>query len=64
MMSPMACQFRPVIAQQVYLETQRLLWVHLVPVPFVTYAYDLLFCICQKCLLDTRIFFLFCVITI
>ena len=32
--------------------------------PFVVYPYDLLVSVCQNCLLYTRLFFLFCVVTI
>ena len=57
-----ASQWTPVMALQACLETWRLLLV--LWVPLVTYLYDLLVCICQSCLLDSRIFFLFCVIII
>ena len=54
MMLHTACQWRPVISLQLYLETWnigtwRLLWV--LWVRFVTYPYDLLVCICQNCLI-------------
>lgn len=49
-------------ALRVYQETWWLLWV--LWVPFVTQPYDLLVSLCQNCLLDIRIFFLLCVITI
>ena len=49
-------------ALRVYQETWWLLWS--LWVPFVTQPYDLLVSLRQNCLLDTRIFFLLCVITI
>lgn len=52
MMPPMSCQWRPVIAWQVYLETCWHFWV--LWVPFVTYPSDLLVCICQNLLLDPK----------
>lgn len=62
MVPPIACQWRQVIALRVYLETWWCLWVFWVL--FGTYPYDLMVYICQNCLLNTTIFFLFCAITI
>lgn len=62
MIHPLACYWRSVIALQVYLETWWFLWVHWVL--FVTYPNDLLPVYVRiNCLLGTKIFILFCVIT-
>lgn len=62
MVPPIACQWMQVIALRVYLETWWCLWI--LWVLFGTYPYDLMVYICQICLLNTTIFFLFCAITI
>lgn len=62
MLPPMTCKWRPVIGLEVYIQPWRLIWV--LWVPFVTHPNDLLVCIYQNYLSDTKIFVLFCKITI
>ena len=59
-----ACHYTTVEASD-YTASIPAWWLHCILwLLFVTYPYDSLICICQNCLLDSRILFSFCVINI